>query len=74
MNTQTDLRIRNRAILILLLPVTIFLFAAGWLLYCLGDRNYTRAPQRKQTAAQTNEIQIQIATAEEPEEINDQPA
>jgi CHASE3 domain sensor protein len=74
MNTQTDLRIRNRAILILLLPVTIFLFAFGWLLYSFGGRSYTRAPQRKQAAAQTDEIQIQIATAEEPEEINDQPA
>jgi hypothetical protein len=50
------------------------LFAAGWILYYFGDRSYTRAPQRKQTAAQTDEIQIQIATAEEPEEINDQPA
>jgi uncharacterized membrane protein len=57
-----------------LLPVTIFLFVFGWLLYSFGDRSYTRAPQRKQTAAQTDEIQIQIATAEEPEEINDQPA
>jgi hypothetical protein len=50
------------------------LFAAGWILYCFGERSYTRAPQRKQNAAQTDEIQIQIATAEEPEEINDQPA
>jgi hypothetical protein len=65
------MRIRNRLILTLLLPVTIFFFAAGWLLKCSAERNCTRVQQTRRTPLQTNGIQIHIATTEEHEEYND---
>ena len=70
LSMQRDLRIRNRAILILLLPATLFLFAVGWLLQCEGLRTRARPPQEKQAATENNEIQMQIAMTEEPEEYN----
>jgi uncharacterized protein YpmS len=68
---QKDLRIHNRAILTLLLPAILFLFAVGWLIQCEGLRTRVRPPQKKQAATEKNEIQMQIATTEEPEEYND---
>jgi hypothetical protein len=65
------MRIRNRLIFTLLMPVTIFLFAVGWLLQCFGERTCTQPQQIKQAPLQTNGIQIHIATAEEREEYND---
>ncbi|MGD0978798.1 MAG: hypothetical protein ABR962_06605 [Candidatus Bathyarchaeia archaeon] len=71
LSTQRDLRIRNRTILLLFLPTTLFLFAAGWLLYCFGDRSQTRPPQRKQAQTQDDGIQIHVATIGESQQYNE---
>lgn len=70
LSIHRDMRIRNRLILILLLPVTVFLFAAGWLLQYEGLRTYVHPPRKKQATTQNNGIQMQIAVTEEPEEYN----
>jgi hypothetical protein len=72
LSTHRDLRIRNRTILLLLLPATLFLFTFGWLLYCLGDlRSQTRPPSRKQARTEDNGIQIHVATVEESQQYNE---
>ena len=65
-----DLRMRNRTILLLFLPVAFFLFAAGWLLYFYGDRTRECPPQRQQASIQNIGIQIQVAAPEESEQYN----
>jgi hypothetical protein len=72
LSTQRDLRVRNRTILLLLLPATLFLFTFGWLLYCLGDlRSQTLPPPRKQARTQDNGIQMHVATIEESQQYNE---
>ena len=65
-----DLRIRNRTILLLFLPVAFFLFAAGWLLYVYGDQARECPPQRQRVSSQDIGIQIPVASAEESEQYN----
>lgn len=68
MNTQKDLRRRNHAIRILLLPAIIFLFTIGWLLYCEGRPANRSILQGKITSTQDDGIQMQIVTFQEAEE------
>jgi CHASE3 domain sensor protein len=63
-----DMRIRNRLILILLLPATLFLFAVGWLLYSLGERRLKPPQQAEHTTTKEDKMEIHIAVTEEPEE------
>ena len=70
LSMHKDLRIRNLAILILLLPAILFLFAVGWVIHCQGLRTLALPPQEKQAVTEKDEIEMQIAIAEEPEEYN----
>lgn len=51
MNLPRNIRVRNRAVILILLPLTILLWLIGWSLYWTGSRN---RPQTTKIAAETN--------------------
>ena len=70
MNMPRNMRIRNRAVILILLPVTIFLWLIGWTLYWTGSRNKHPAPKK---AAETNTTISTAILLEDYEESNANP-
>ena len=53
---------RNRVVVITLLPVIIFLWVIGWTLFWIGSQN---KPQKTQTATERDPISMTIVMYEE---------
>jgi flagellar basal body-associated protein FliL len=59
------MRVRNRAIILILLPVTIFLWLIGWTLFWTGTKNKHRKPKPVQQANTTITTGILLENHEE---------
>lgn len=57
-----DMRLRNRAAIVFLLPLVIPLWMFGWVLYCKGDQRLRRW---KETAASDDGLKVTVAVLEE---------
>jgi len=57
MTIRNNIRRLNRVLVILLLPVLIFLFLAGWSLYCIGNQRR----QREIEPASPEELETMMA-------------
>ena len=69
MTTLRGRRKRNKAIIVLLLPVIIFLWIVGWSLYCIGHQ---KEPQKAKPPSSTKEedhVHLIPIVLEEPSEI-----
>ncbi|MGA2767328.1 MAG: hypothetical protein ABSF24_03320 [Candidatus Bathyarchaeia archaeon] len=51
MKLPRNIRVRNRAVILILLPVTTLLWLIGWTLYWTGSRT---KPQKPKPTPQTN--------------------
>lgn len=57
-----NMRLRNPAIIVFLLPVVIPLWMVGWVLYCKGTQGLRR---RKEADARDDGVRIDVAVLEE---------
>jgi hypothetical protein len=57
-----DMRLRNRAVIVFLLPLVIPLWIFGWVLYCKGAQDLRRW---KETAAEDDGVEVAVAVLEE---------
>jgi uncharacterized membrane protein len=59
---RRDIRLRNRAIIVLLLPVAIILWMVGWIVFWAASK---AAPQRCKTAVEDDRLEISVGPLEE---------
>jgi len=57
-----DMRLRNRAVMVFLLPIIIPLWMFGWVLYCKGARGLRRW---RETAAGDDGVEVAVPVLEE---------
>ena len=62
------MRLRNRAVMVFLLPIIIPLWMFGWVLYCKGARGLTR--RWKEAAAEDDGLEVAVAVLEEDAETD----
>jgi hypothetical protein len=62
-----DMRLRNRAIIVLLLPVAIILWTVGWVVCYTASK---AAPQRGKTAVEDYRLEISVGPLEENAQCN----
>lgn len=64
-----DLRIRNRAVIMLLLPIVVIIWMAGWIMYWKGSQG---KPHRTiTTAAKGDGVEIGVVLFEENAQYSD---
>lgn len=64
---RRDFRIRNRAVMVLLMPIALIVWVVGWVLFWAGS---TEERQRKRAAVKDNGIEIGVGALEEETEID----
>lgn len=73
MATSKGKRKRNKAMIIMLLPMLIVIFIIGWFMYWMGDEKRTdkiqHKPPKQQKQPEKDNVTIMPIVFEEPQEI-----